>query len=397
MKIILLLFTSAICFCAEQIYESGVTVSAFIGSGFSGNIDGVGEETMLSFPEGIRPWKDGSFLVMHAGGRIRSFDAAGTITNLFNLGDYAIDFVTVPESNIVFCATQTAIYRVRPPEGPVLFAGHPVSNGDQDGFRLEARFRQIQSIAIHEGNIFVGQGDAPRVRMVDTNGTVSTYAGSGNRGTTDGKGLFSSFHLLQSLECTPDGTIFLMDINGVRRINPDRTVTTVTLRNEKDGPAGVAGVSDARQFLFTNGLLYISDRSTIRVMHPDGSIRTVAGKFGVQEYANGLGDTARFKVTSGIAAINGNTLLVSDHNDHRIRLVKTGGFRREVQLLAHLFAGVRIEGFPGSHYIIEATSGFEDGEWIEVDRLQLPKSPHVWIDEESDGEVRRFYRAVLIE
>ena len=61
MKIILLLFTSAICFCAEQIYESGVTVSAFIGSGFSGNIDGVGEETMLSFPEGIRPWKDGSF------------------------------------------------------------------------------------------------------------------------------------------------------------------------------------------------------------------------------------------------------------------------------------------------------------------------------------------------
>jgi hypothetical protein len=61
-----------------------------------------------------------------------------------------------------------------------------------------------------------------------------------------------------------------------------------------------------------------------------------------------------------------------------------------------MFAGVVITGTVGSHYRIEYTPALADPpQWTTaVSDLALPSSPYVWIDVESPGQAKRFYRAV---
>jgi hypothetical protein len=59
--------------------------------------------------------------------------------------------------------------------------------------------------------------------------------------------------------------------------------------------------------------------------------------------------------------------------------------------------GILITGDPGRTFRIEATGDLnQQTGWSEVARIVLPKTPHLWIDEDSPKNERRFYRAVLL-
>src|SRR5262249_23710503 len=87
---------------------------------------------------------------------------------------------------------------------------------------------------------------------------------------------------------------------------------------EFNGPIGVA--VDAR------GNIYVADsyNDCIRMITPDGQVSTVAGK-GTPGYADGDRNSALFDTPSGIVLANGNSLIVADTGNNRLRRISPEG------------------------------------------------------------------------
>ena len=66
-------------------------------------------------------------------------------------------------------------------------------------------------------------------------------------------------------------------------------------------------------------------------------------------------------------------------------------------LAIHSYAGLTISGIVGHAYRIEYTNSLQaTNNWQTLTNLLLPESPHVWIDLQSAGTAKRFYRAALL-
>ncbi len=113
-----------------------------------------------------------------------------------------------------------------------------------------------------------------------------------------------------------------------------------------DGPAAQARFADPYGLaLGAQGQLYVADagdNNRIRVVHPDGSVSTLAG--GSEGFADGAGSAARFHTPSGLALDEAGNLYVADTGNHAIRKVSPAG---EVSTLAGTGAPGHADG-PGA-------------------------------------------------
>ena len=98
--------------------------------------------------------------------------------------------------------------------------------GFTDGFRLDARFNLPLGMSLDSNNnIYVGDNENHRVRLVDTStGMVYTAAGR-TGGTTNGSGEVAQFWYPRGLTVSTDGYIYVGTVNGsshnhVRRMSP---------------------------------------------------------------------------------------------------------------------------------------------------------------------------------
>ena len=57
-----------------------------------------------------------------------------------------------------------------------------------------------------------------------------------------------------------------------------------------------------------------------------------------------------------------------------------------------MFAGIIVNGSPGSNYLIQATSNLPGG-WSTLTNIALPAQPYIYIDYSSPTNSRQFYRA----
>jgi len=167
----------------------------------------------------------------------------------------------------------------------VVIAGNG-QKGWRDGHPARARFVDPFGVAVTaDGTIYVADGgDSPRIRRIAPDGHVSTLAG-GERGFTDGTGPAARFDTPSALTLDPAGMLYVADTgnNAIRRIAPDGRVTTVAgngLPGFGDGPAfdarfnGPIGVAAD-----PHGRVLVADtyNDRIRVIDPDGMVRTLAG------------------------------------------------------------------------------------------------------------------------
>ena len=168
---------------------------------------------------------------------------------------------------------------------------------------------------------------------------VSTFAGSGEIGFTNGIGIAAKFFGPEGIAIDATGNLYVADLGNhvIRKITLDGTVTTLA-------GSGVAGFADgdgtAAQFSGPTGIavdaannIYVADTFTqrIRKITPTGAVTTLAGggtySFGGApgDYADGNGGAARFYLPKGVAVDASGNLYVADDVNHRIRKVTAAG------------------------------------------------------------------------
>ena len=88
------------------------------------------------------------------------------------------------------------------------------------------------------GNIYFADSNNSVVRKVNVNGNVTTFAGSGAPGTSDGTGSAASFTNPLGIAVDRSGNVFVADVGAIRKITPAGVVTKIA------GGAFMPGSSD---------------------------------------------------------------------------------------------------------------------------------------------------------
>ena len=177
------------------------------------------------------------------------------------------------------------------PEGTITtVAGSGIQGYDGDsGPATDAQLIYPKDVAIDEaGNLYIADSGGHAVRMVDTTGTIWTYAGDGVSGFAGDGGPAQQARLNdpEAVEFDRAGNLYVADVrnNRVRRIDRDGTITTVAGNGRRGfsgdgGPARSASLVPVDLAFDTQGNLYIADagNARIRKVGTDGTIITVAG------------------------------------------------------------------------------------------------------------------------
>ena len=191
------------------------------------------------------------------------------------------------------------------------------------------------------------------VRRIGPDGTITTVAGTGTKGSLGDGGPAAQAQLNDPHGVAVDakGNLYIADTGNhrIRRVGPDGIITTFAgrvaagfsgdggpaVQAQLNGPTGVA--VDAQ------GTLYIADTGNhrIRRVGPDGIITTFAGT-GTPGFSGDGGPAAQAQLSrsSGVAVDARGNVYIADTGNHRIRRVGPDG-------IITTFAGTGAPGFSG--------------------------------------------------
>lgn len=212
------------------------------------------------------------------------------------------------------------------------------------------------------GNLYVADSRAHRVRKITNAGIITTVAGTGTQGF-DGEGATATTALLDSpggLAVDQSGNLYLADTHNqrVRRIDAATRVITTLTGTGILGFTGDSNSATAAKLALPRGLstdtqgnLYIADTANHRVRRIDavtGKITTIAGD-GAQGFAgDGASATAASFDSPRSAAISSSNLLtIADTGNQRIRQIDSSASLQTVAGLGALTPGsLAIAGAP---------------------------------------------------
>jgi sugar lactone lactonase YvrE len=212
-----------------------------------------------------------------------------------------------------------------------LVAGQPGGQGWVDGVGKAAHFTDPWTFASDgQGRLFVA--DASIIRAIDlATGTVTTLAGTGSNGGTDGPVAQASFNVPSGLAYA-GGMLYVADTENhtVRRIDLAAGMVT-TIAGTYGMPGATDDVGAAARFVEPEGIaldgagnLFIADtdNNTIRKMVlATGTVSTLAGTAGMVGAVDAQGMAARFAKPKALAYDGAGTLYVLDNGNASIRKV----------------------------------------------------------------------------
>jgi len=395
-----------------QIYDTNnVVVQSFVGSGFYGHVDGQGALTMFYNPSSVVADSSGNLFVLdNSNYRIRKVTPDGTVSTVVgggqisppgygtnvslsynSLGQMAID-----HSNVLWLAYSSSLLRIGV-DGlvlPITLSGVSYASG---------------LCVDSKGNVYVADSSANRIHRYRTNGVFEVFAGSGNPGSVDGNGIFTSFSNPTLLANDSADNIYVWDGGNylIRRINQNRDVTTFA--GVKGNSSNVDGTGTNASFgsvwgmcadasgniILTCGLPYNSGGYCVRKLTASTNVTTMAGSFNQTGYSNGAGSNTLFYGASGVCISQGR-IFVADTSNQRIRSISSDLSPQPVSpadLQLSTYPGLRINGTVGWTYRIESSTDMNT--WNAETTLLLPSSPYLWIDP-IPVSGNKYYRALLL-
>lgn len=247
--------------------------------------------------------------------------------------------LAVDSDGTVFVGTESALYAISAIGRLALLAGSEHEKGFRDGQGSNARFNIPRDLAVEaDGSLLVADTYNHCLRRVSPHGTVTTLAGCPKEaGFADGVGAAARFYRPRGIAVDRDGIIYVTDhVNHcIRRVTPENG-TVSTLCGSREGQEGYSDGdgADAR-FWFPTGIaldnagdLIVADYGNhcirkVRVF--DGHVSTVAGSSSggdaAKGFADGLGTSARFHNPSAVAVDGNNAILVTDRENHKLRMI----------------------------------------------------------------------------
>lgn len=204
--------------------------------------------------------------------------------------------------------------------------------GYSDGTGTGASFYNPLTTAIDAaGNIYVADTDNQMIRKISPLGVVTTFAGNGSQGSTDGTGTGASFQHPSGLAFDASGNLFVSDQQNhkIRKITPAGVVTTFAgsgSLGSADGTGTSASFNNPIGLVFDNsGNLYVADygNNKIRKITSAGVVSTFAGT-GTAGASNGAALSATFRNPMDVDIDASGNIFVADRMNYLIRKISSG-------------------------------------------------------------------------
>jgi len=273
----------------------------FVGQpGGAGTVNGTGSAARVDYPYGV------------------TVDRAGNV------------YVAEPNSSLIRQVTPAGVVTT--------VAGSAGLSGSADGTNGAARFSGPFGMAVDtNGNVYVADCYNKSIRKltpVGTNWVVTTVAGNGVVGNTDGTNGTVRFNFPQGVAVDSGGNVFVADTrnHSIRMLTPVGTnwVATTLAGSATNGAGYADGTNSAALFNNPNdvavdstGNLFVADwgNHSIRKLTPVGTnwvVTTVAGN-GVGGYVDGTNSAARLRNPGSLAVDTNNNVFVADTYNNAIR------------------------------------------------------------------------------
>jgi sugar lactone lactonase YvrE len=331
--------------------EAPVTynVSHYAGTGTAGGTDGPISSATLNGPVGMAFDAAGNlFIADRSGNRIRKFTLDGTVSTVAGNG----------------------------------------TTGSTDGPALSATFNGPYGLDFDlAGNLYIADYMNHKIRKLWTNGTVTTFAGSGVGGFADGKGVSAMLNNSLDIAVSSNGSIYVADFTNhrIRAISPSGDVTTLAgsgIIGSADGAGLAATFNHPISVAICNDTIFTVERwaHKVRKITYSGVVTTLAGN-GTNGYADGPASTAMFATPNRIRADKDCNLYVADTGNRRVRMINSKtGF---VTTVAGNGTNAIIDG-------IGTQAAFVQPLGVAVDRSGV-----IYVSEASSNRVRRINKFLL--
>lgn len=260
------------------------------------------------------------------------------------------------------------------------FAGS--TQGYLDGIGTGAQFYGPAGVALAaDGTLYVADRMNHRIRKITSDGAVTTLAGSGLPGFSDGLGTVAQFKYPMGIAVDAAGNVFVADSNNhrIRKITTDGMVTTIagSANGYTNGTISTALFSYPEGVAVdATGTLYVGDTAnhSIRKITTDGAVTTLAGNGINHGYADGPGVSAKFWTPCGVVVDFGGIVYVAEKQGNRIRKITTDG-------VVSTLAGSGVSGFADG----SGTAAMFQGSF----HLSLDATGNVYVADGSNNRIRK--------
>ena len=334
--------------------DSTRTITTFVGGVFFGGDGGPATQARLAAPSGAAVDSAGNlYIVDSSNHRIRKVDSTGTITTVAGTGESGFSGDGGPATQARLAAPSGAAvdsagnlyivdssnHRIRKVDSTgtiTTFAGTgEVGFSGDGGPAIQAQLDTPGGVAVDStGNLYIADTGNHRIRKVDSTGTITTFAGTGEYGFDGDGGSASQARLTLPTGVAVDstGNLYIADTgnHSIRKVDSTGTITTIAGMGElgfggDGGPAMMAHLFTPFDVAVdSTGNLYIADNSNHRIRKVDstGTITTIAGTGGVGFGGDGGPATqGHFYSLFGVAVDGAGNLYIADTGNHRIRLL----------------------------------------------------------------------------
>lgn len=174
--------------------------------------------------------------------------------------------------------TAGPVFTYQPSLVVTTFAGNMFQGGTANGTGENARFNSLAGLAIDKnGNLYAADEGNTVIRKITPQAVVTTLAGSGKQGNTDGTASVATFEDPTAVAVDQQGNVFIGDSYLLRKITPDGTVSTIATHLNAGLSIGYPMITAIT--VDGSGNLYITDKANhlVEKVTADGNITAIAG------------------------------------------------------------------------------------------------------------------------